>query len=259
MKLYVLYNIFVPMRRASKWNARRLKYQPVFNFFVATVLLAIWIGVVGFTPEPLQASAIDGLQAGEGVELLQCPRNQILEQLFALFAIILIVICVYMSYQTRHISGAFSEARFNLLTGYNLVVFGFFAFFVVQNAGVLTPSEQALYIGIAIAWVTFVSSGLIVGTRLYAAMMGYDFDTQEAIIKSRLPVSGKIARMRQASSTTSGGSKPRNTGTGRSSRKGTGTGSRKGSRSGGRDSQKKKSQSGEGSNDTSHKSLSKSI
>lgn len=264
VKLYVLYNVFMPLRRASRWNSRRLKYQPIFNFFVASLLLAIWAGVVSFTPEPLEASAIVGLEAGGNVQLLQCPRNEILEQLFALFAIVLIVICVYMSYQTRHIAGAFSEARFNALTGYNLVVFGFFAFFVVQNAGALTPPEQVLYIGIAIAWVTLSSSVLIVGTRLYAAIMGFTFDAQEAIMKSRVTRHARIGNVRDSQNKRTGSadstlSIPRRAAG--SSKGGSGTnrsGSGKGTdKSSGR--KERSSSKGEGSRDSSKKSLSTTI
>ena len=185
VKLYVLHDIFSSThRKASRWNPILLKYQPVINFIVSMMIL-VWIPLIGFTPQELASKLPEARPGQTPVKLEQCPSNTLLFQLFLLVSAILMTICFYLSFQTRHIVGAFSEARFNVLTAYNIIIFGTFAAFIVQNADSLSPRIEALYVGFTIAWITTISSILIVDTRLYAAMKGLTFDRRQALIDSQ--------------------------------------------------------------------------
>ena len=184
VKLYVMYKIFTPMRRVSPISARQLRIQPLYNFALASVVLLIWGLVVSFQPVALEEDNLVGMTHVEPAHT--CPSNTVFIGVLVLLVAAFTVLSAYMSYQTRFISGAFSEARFTALTSYNLILFGAFAYIITQAGAIdVSPSDQMLYITLGIVWVTVFSAILIVGTRLYAAISGLRFDTQELLLKSR--------------------------------------------------------------------------
>ena len=183
VKLYVLYKIFTPFRRVSPISAKQLQVQPLYNFAFASVVLLIWGLVVTFEPIAVYEDELAGMQQVEPAQT--CPSNVVFIGVLILSVAAFTMLSAYMSYQTRFISGAFSEARFTALTSYNLILFGAFAYIITQAGAIdVSASEQMLYISIGIVWVTVFSAILIVGTRLYAAISGLHFDTQELLVKS---------------------------------------------------------------------------
>lgn len=185
VKLYVMYKVFAPpLRRVKPIKRNQLRLQPLYNFVLASIVVVIWGLVVTFKPEEVKEQALVGMQDLEPAE--ECPVNDVFIGLLVLLVAAFTILSAYMSYQTRFISGAFSEARFTALTSYNLILFGGFAYIITQAGAIdVSPSEQMLYITLGIVWVTVFSAVLIVGTRLYAAISGLPFNAHELLLKSR--------------------------------------------------------------------------
>jgi len=177
VKEYVVHKIFTQKLGRKQRNYKRvMMLAPWVITLFCIIYVSLWGIVIGFTPVSTQDS---NFPEYENVQILSCPDGDSFATAIQGVIIFLLLISCFLSWQTRNITALFSEAKYIMISNYNVAFLGTVSFLLSNAMGDrMSAWLQVQIIGSSIAWCTTTSSGLIVATRIYAAVKNVAFDTK---------------------------------------------------------------------------------